>query len=72
MPDETTQGGKERMDELASLYLLGLLAHQDRRSFEEMLQAHDDGATVAFRSFADAEYVSVQVHSRPPAALKSN
>ena len=73
MPDETTQGRKQWMDELASLYLLGLLDHKDRRSFEEMLQAHDDGATLAFRSFADAaaEYVSVQVHSRAPAALKS-
>ena len=72
MANEFTPARKQHMDELASLYLLGLLDRDDMRAFEEMLRSHDTGATLAFRSFAGAaaEYASAQVRTRPPAALK--
>jgi anti-sigma-K factor RskA len=73
MLDDSTQARKQRMDELASLYLLGLLDHHDRHAFEELLQRRDSDAMLAFRSFADAaaEYAGTYGRQRPPVALKS-
>jgi anti-sigma-K factor RskA len=73
MPGDSIQARKQRMDELASLYLLGLLDHDDRHAFEEMLRQRDADALFAFRSFADAaaEYAGSYGRQRPPVALKS-
>lgn len=73
MPDEKAYARKQRLDELASLYLSGLLDAEEKRSFEELLQARGEGASLAFRSFADtaAEFTSAQARSHPPAALKT-
>ncbi|MEP7361828.1 MAG: cupin domain-containing protein [Acidobacteriota bacterium] len=73
MADETIQGRKRQMDELAVLYLLGLLDPGASRSFEAMLQSSGGEAMLAFRPFADAAAESAGAYDRelPRAALKS-
>ncbi len=73
MPDGKMQARTRHLEELASLYLLGLLDEGERRSFEELLQTRDEGSSLAFRSFANtvAEFTCAQARSRPPEALKA-
>lgn len=61
------------LQELASLYVLGLLEPADQHAFEDLLRSAHPAALAALRSHANAaaELARSQTAAQPPAALKA-
>ena len=61
------------LQELASLYVLGLLDPADQHAFEDLLRSAHPAALAALRSHANAaaELALSQAAAQPPAALKA-